>query len=140
MYLEGRAVVKLGRHIRIMHGSVIHVLNNGELTIGDRVNISHNVTIYCLGKIYIGDRTRIAHNVSLIDHDYVFLDAERVQKTAGVIKIGENCVIGTGVIILKNVTIGSNAVLAAGAMVTKDVPNSMLLISRRTSLIKSLAQ
>ena len=46
---------------------------------------------------------------------------ERVCGGTGV-KIGQNCWIGAGVVILPGVTIGQNSVIGAGRVVTRDVP------------------
>lgn len=45
---------------------------------------------------------------------------------------------GSGVIILKGVTIGENSVIASGSIVTKDVPNNSILIQKRQSTYKEI--
>lgn len=42
----------------------------------------------------------------------------------GCIDIGDNVMIGTGVIILPNVKIGSNVIIGAGSIVSKDIPDN----------------
>ena len=50
--------------------------------------------------------------------------------------VRKNAWIGSGVIILKGVTIGENAVVASGSVVTKDVPDNTILIQKRQSFFK----
>lgn len=38
------------------------------------------------------------------------------------VRIGENCWIGAGALIIPGVTIGDNSVIGAGSVVTKDIP------------------
>lgn len=65
--------------------------------------------------VHIGEMTYIAFNVRILSHD----------RTRGLIshtRIGRNCFVGGGSIILPGVTIGDNCVIGAGSVVTKDVP------------------
>lgn len=39
------------------------------------------------------------------------------------VRIGKNCRLGAGVIVMPGITIGDNAVIGAGSIVTKDIPH-----------------
>lgn len=52
--------------------------------------------------------------------------------------IGNNCWIGSNVIILDGVQIGNNVIVAAGAIVTKDVPNNVIVGGIPAKIIKRL--
>lgn len=74
-----------------------------QLSIGDRVAIGPRVTILAMEH---GNASRVGHILG--------------TRTGGV-KIGNDCWIGAGVIILNGVTIGECSVIGAGAVVTKNV-------------------
>lgn len=45
----------------------------------------------------------------------------------GKVKIGNNCWIGSNVVILKGVTIGDNVVIGAGCVITESVENNKIV-------------
>ena len=75
------------------------------------------------GHIQIGDRVAIGPRVTILAMEHA--NASRIRHAVGVrmggVKIGNDCWIGAGVIILSGVTIGECSVVGAGAVVTKDV-------------------
>ncbi|MBI1816446.1 MAG: acyltransferase [Deltaproteobacteria bacterium] len=80
-------------------------------------------------KLVIGDRVAIAPRVTLVtssDANFSRL-MERLKPIRGRIEIKDDAWIGTGVIILPNVTIGRAAIVGAGAVVTKDVPDEAVV-------------
>lgn len=81
-------------------------------------------------KLVVGDRVAIAPRVTLVtssDANFSRL-MERIQPIRGRIVIEDDAWIGTGVIILPNVTIGRRAIVAAGAVVTRDVPDDAVVM------------
>lgn len=80
--------------------------NRKGVFIGDNVSISHGVKIYSLG-----------HNLYSPDFE---------TKGASV-KICDNVVIFSNVIIMPGVTVGRNAAILPGSVVTKDVPDKCVV-------------
>jgi maltose O-acetyltransferase len=81
-------------------------------------------------KLVIGDRVAIAPRVTLVtssDANFSKL-MERIAPVRGRIVIGDDAWIGTGVIILPNVTIGRAAIVGAGAVVTRDVADGAVVV------------
>lgn len=73
-----------------------------------------------------GDGVRIFdHN-----HKYSNYHIEKIQFTADKITIGNNCWIGTNVVILKGVTIGDNVIIGANALIYKDIPANSIVTSQ----------
>lgn len=89
--------------------------------LGERVNIGWHANIDGRGGILVKNDTNISSHVKLItgSHD---IDDDSFSADFKSIKIGSNCWIGTGAIILQGVEIGDGAVVAAGAVVTKNIP------------------
>ena len=52
------------------------------------------------------------------------------------IKIGDNCLINTGVTILGPVTIGNNVTIGAGAVVTSDIPDNAVVAGVPARIVK----
>ena len=93
-----------------------------EIKIGDNTRI-HGTCLHAYKSIEIGNNCLIAANCQIFDcggHN-TFLDkpSERIA-SSGVAKpivIGNNCWIGTSVIILPGTVLGNNCVVAAGSIV-----------------------
>lgn len=54
----------------------------------------------------------------------------------GIPSIGDNVIIGTGAIILGDITIGNNVTIAAGAIVVFNVPDNSVVIGNKASIYK----
>ncbi len=70
--------------------------------------------------VEIGDNTTISFS-AILTHDASARIFTGKVKT-GAVKIGKNCFIGYGSIVLPGVTIGDNCIIGAGSVVTKDIP------------------
>jgi len=81
------------------------------------------------GKLNIGNRVAIAPRVTLvIDSDANWSNLmEDIKPVRGMIVLGDDCWIGTGVVIMPNVTIGERAIVGAGSVVTKTVPPNVVV-------------
>lgn len=92
------------------------VLDCAKVTIGNNVFFGPNVCISTAGHPLIADE-RIMHfsetKGRLEDQEY-----------ARPISIGNNTWVGANVVILPGVTIGENCVIGAGSVVTRDIPSN----------------
>lgn len=82
--------------------------------------------------ISIGNDVRISMNTQLITHDGGIWTLRKMglledADCFGEIKIGNNVNIGMNVIILPGVKIGDNCVIGAGAVVTRNVPSNTIV-------------
>lgn len=107
------------------------IKENANLIIKKNAGIS-NSTIVCWNKIVIGENVYIGGDCKIYDTDFHSLKLEkRISKNDDNVKakpilIKDGAFIGSGVIILKGVTIGENSVVGAGSVVTKDIsPNEV---------------
>lgn len=78
--------------------------------------------------IEIGNNVKINNHVTLLTHDavsWVFRNKYHdFVSSSGAVKIGNNVYIGRHSTILKGVTIGDNCVIGYGSLVTKDIPSN----------------
>ncbi len=129
----------IGRNSIIECTGVIRELGEG-LEIGDNVGIAANAFIAVRGKVKIGSNTIFGPGVSIHAENHNYEDLEVPIRLQGAtrkgIEIGEDCWIGSKVIILDGVHIGNKAIIAAGAVVTKDVPNYAIVGGVPAKLIK----
>lgn len=96
-----------------------------KITIGKHTNIQDNATIHVMANVptKIGEGVIIGHNA--------IVHASR---------IGNNCLIGMGSIILGYTDIGDNVVIGAGTMITqhKKIPSNSLVYGNPAQIIRSL--
>ena len=118
-----------------------------NVEVGNHVVIGAEAMIMTTrAKVIMGDYIFFAPKVSVVtgDHRYDLLgkymlnvkDADKsVEDDQDVIFEGDNW-IGTGVIILKGVTVGRGAIVAAGSIVTKSVPPYSIVAGVPARVIK----
>jgi acetyltransferase-like isoleucine patch superfamily enzyme len=117
--------IRLGNDV---HVARFAVLRSGErgITVHDNVGINARSFLDGNGGVEIGPNTLLSPGVQCISGNHVFDDPEmpvRYQGTAyGKVTVGEDCWLGTNVVVLPGVTIGRGAVIGAGAVVTRDIP------------------
>ncbi len=118
--------VEIGANSSVWFGSVIRGDVN-YIRIGKNTNIQDNSVLHVLhdtGPLVIGNGVTIGHNVNL--HGC---------------RIGDNCLIGIGAIVLTGANIGNNCVIAAGAVVREKevVPEGSLVAGVPAVVKKSLS-
>ena len=62
---------------------------------------------------------------------------EKCNKWGGAPRIGENCLIGDGAVVLGNITVGRNVTTAANAVVLKDVPDNSVVAGAPAKTVKT---
>ena len=101
--------------------------NQGKVVIRSGVHVQHG----CLldGPAEIGEESFIG--VGVICGNDKYPPSTRHEG----VKIGKNCIIGNGVVIVPGVHIGDRAVVGAGAVVTKDIPEGMVVVGNPARII-----
>jgi acetyltransferase-like isoleucine patch superfamily enzyme len=108
--------------------------------VGDNFFLNVNCKLMDSGKITIGNNVFVAPNVCIITEEHA-MDVK--QRLAGLeythpVNIGDNVWICAGAIILPGVTIGENCVIGAGSVVTKDIPPNSLAVGNPCKVIRTL--
>ena len=115
-----------------------------RLTIGKRVALANTLFNTRSGKIVIGDGVIFGHNVMVLTgvHDMHLEGSEERRITlvddARVIYIKNRAWIASGVIIIGPVAIGENSVIGSGSVVVKDIPDSVLAVGNPARVVKKI--
>lgn len=124
---------------------------NGVIKIGDNT-ILNGSCIVAYDRVEVGNFCEIASCTLISDTDFHPISAnERLKQMKGepfsfdevekaAIKIGNNCWIGYGVIILKGVQIGDNCIVAAGTIIPGNsvFPNNCIIAGNPGKIVKYL--
>ena len=108
---------------------------------GNNVYANFNLTIVDDTHVFVGDCTLIAPNVILATGTHPILPElrEKGYQFNAPIKIGRNCWIGAGAIVLPGVTIGDNSVIGAGSVVTKDIPSNVVAVGNPCKVLRPIS-
>lgn len=123
--------IQFEKNVHFRKSSTICIRSNGELTVKENTFFNKNISINCHNKIQIGANCLFGENVKIYDHNHRFRNKEIVISqqgySLGTITIGNNCWIGSNVVILKNVTIGDNVVVGANCVIAEDVSSNTIV-------------
>lgn len=107
--------------------------------IGKDVFINAGLTVLDTAEVVIGDRTLLGPNCQLITvgHPVDNIELRRQGWEKGQpIRIGEDCWLGAGVIVLPGVTIGDRCTVGAGAVVTRDIPADSIAVGNPARVMR----
>jgi acetyltransferase-like isoleucine patch superfamily enzyme len=144
--------VGAGTHIR---GELFTFGHGGRISMGSYCYLGDNSKVWSAKEISIGDRVLIGHNSSVFDSDTHPLNArERHRQYIEIITTGhpsridlreepvtieDDVWIGSNVVVLKGVTIGRGPVLGAGSVVTHAVPPLVLVAGNPGRVVRELS-
>ena len=109
---------------------------------GKMVYANFNLTMVDDTHIYIGDYTLIGPNVTIATAGHPINPElrEKAYQFNRSIRIGKNCWIGAGAVILPGVTIGDNTVIGAGSIVTKDIPANVVAVGNPCKVLREIGE
>ncbi len=108
---------------------------------GRGVYANFNLTLVDDTHIYVGDYTMLGPNVTIATGGHPILPELREDKGYQFnmpVRIGRNCWIGAGVIIVPGVSIGDNTVVGAGSVVTKDMPGNVVAVGNPCRVLRAI--
>lgn len=126
--------ITLGKDCYVGDGS--RIWSADSVTIGDRVQISHNVNIHDTNSHSTDPTLRYHHLINILANGRVITEDFGIQSQA--IVINDDVWIGFNAIVLKGVTIGRGSIVAAGSVVTADVPEFVIVAGNPAKVVKSL--
>ena len=92
--------------------------------------------------IYIGDYTMLGPNVTIATAGHPIdpeLRSRGLQYNLPV-RIGRNCWLGAGVIVMPGITIGDNTVIGAGSVVTRDIPAGVVAVGNPCKVLREVGE
>ncbi|MBQ2695696.1 MAG: sugar O-acetyltransferase [Clostridia bacterium] len=107
---------------------------------GKNVYANFNLTLVDDTHIYVGDYTMFGPGVVVATAGHPILPELRQQgyQYNSPVKIGKNCWIGAGALIMPGVTIGDNTVIGAGSVVTKDIPANVVAVGNPCRVLREI--
>jgi acetyltransferase-like isoleucine patch superfamily enzyme len=110
-----------------------------RLHLGRRCSTMNTLFNVVSGHIYVGDDVAFAHGCQVLTGEHRFFRGMRASFQADSpydevpvegndIHIGDRCFVGSGAIILKNVTIGDDVRIGAHAVVNTDLPSGCFAV------------
>ena len=128
----------LGDRVKVYTWSVFNVEPTGRVVVGADTTLVGAVFM-CAGDITVGERVIVSYNVTIADSDFHPRDPDlrlrdavanapegdrrlRPPLVSRPVVLGDDVWVGIGATILKGVTVGRGARVGPGAVVTTDVP------------------
>jgi len=111
-----------------------------NINVGENFYANHNSVFLDAAKITFGDNVFIGPNCGFYtaEHPLEVNVRNRGLERAREIKVGNNVWIGGNVCVLAGVTIGNNCVLGAGSVVTKNIPDNALACGNPARVVRLL--
>lgn len=108
--------------------------------LGKRVFINMCCCFQDNGGIEIGDDTMIGQRTTIVTLNHDLDPGNRLTATPKPVKIGKNVWIGASCTILPGVNIGDNCVIGAGSVVVKDIPKNTVAVGNPARVIKYIKE
>ena len=111
-----------------------------NISVGNNFYANFNMVILDEAKVTFGDNVFIAPNCAFYTAGHPIDATERNKgiEYARPITVGNNVWIGGNVCVLPGVTIGDNCVIGAGSVVTKDIPGGSVAVGNPCKIIKTI--
>ena len=109
---------------------------------GKHIYANFGLTLVDDTQITVGDHTLFGPNVVVATGSHPLAPELREQglQFNAPVRIGRNCWIGAGAIILPGVTIGDNTVVGAGSVVTKDLPANVVAVGNPCRVLREIGE
>lgn len=110
-----------------------------NIELGNNFYANHNLTILDVCKVTIGSNVMFGPNVMISTATHPIDAIERRSTESGSpITIGNDVWLGGNVSVLSGVNIGDNCVIGAGSVVTKDIPANSVAVGNPCKVIRSI--
>ena len=116
--------------------------SGGHVHFGKYVYANFSLTLVDDTHIYIGDYTMLGPNVTIATAGHPILPElrERGLQFNMPVRIGRNCWLGAGAIVMPGVTVGDNVVVGAGSVVTRDLPSDVVAVGNPCRVLRPVGE
>lgn len=127
---------RLSRYVRGGRMWLLHL--RGYKNISSNTVIESGIKLDKLNRsgIHIGPGCLIASGTTILAHEHVFVKPDGSYYFKDTF-IGKNCFIGVNSLICPGVRIGNQCVIGGGSVVTKDIPDHSMAVGVPAKVIKS---
>lgn len=141
--IVGGRGINCEKNISIAPYSLIMLHNESQLNLGENFQLGMFSRIAVAKSITIGKNVFTGPNVFIADYNHEYQDIEipiwdqgnSIKENGGVV-IGDDCWIGTNVVISGTINIGNHCIVGANSVVTKNVPDYSVVAGSPAKLIK----
>lgn len=111
-----------------------------NIKLGENFYSNHNLVILDEAEVVFGDNVFIGPNCGFYTAGHPLNIAQRNQglEYAKPIKVGNNVWLGANVIVLPGVVIGDNCTIGAGSVVVKDIPANSVAVGNPCRVIRQI--
>lgn len=139
--IQKGAKIKFDSNVQITSGCNVFVASNAALKIGEKTYFNERCMLSTQDNISIGKNCLFGPDVKIYDNNHIFQTGVGVvhgkHKTKP-IKIGDNCWVASNVVILPGVEIGNNCVIGAGVILKGIIPDNSLVHSNSQNVIEPI--
>lgn len=109
---------------------------------GKNVYANFGLTLVDDTHIEVGDNCMFGPNVVIATAGHPILPALREQglQYNAPVRIGNNCWLGAGALVMPGVTIGDNSVIGAGSVVTRDIPANVVAVGNPCRVLRPIGE
>jgi acetyltransferase-like isoleucine patch superfamily enzyme/membrane-bound metal-dependent hydrolase YbcI (DUF457 family) len=143
---DGNRGIDIGNGVYIGRRTIVYC-KNGNIRLGDKVNISSNCQIFSGNDLEIGAGTVVAAFAYLLSGGQYDVSAKAApfaeqtgMEVRGPTIIGENNWLGAGVVVVDGVRTGPHVVVGAGAVLTSDLPDDSLAVGVPAKVMRNLKE
>lgn len=139
---NNRGTFKFGGRVKFHPGTVVAIVNNATLEVGNHVGLGANTKLVCRKSITIGNDVRCSWNSQILDSDFHFLyniEKDKFYSRTKEISIGDNVFIGNGCTVGKGTVIPNGSVVSCISKVSGDYSKegeNLLLMGNPAKVIK----
>ena len=112
------------------------------VSFGKNVYANFGLTLVDDTYIRVGDNCMFGPSVVIATAGHPILPALREQglQYNAPVRIGKNCWLGAGALVMPGVTIGDNSVIGAGSVVTRDIPSNVVAAGNPCRVLRPVGE
>lgn len=150
--IKGRKYIDFGENLTAGYYCRFEVYPNDNdkrkrIIFGKNIQVNDFVHISSIDKVEIGDGCLMASHIYISDNSHGRYDGGDLDSSpltppdhreyiTAPVKIGRNCWIGEGVIIMPGVTIGDGCIIGAHSIVKNDIPEASIAVGAPAKIVK----